>query len=99
MSAPTVQLDGKAHVIVQNEAFDRLATLAKAADLRQLTEPDADGNYPAMDYARASLARKTIRDRAAAGLNQRELAVLAGIRVTGDRNRWPTRRQRRRRWE
>jgi transcriptional regulator with XRE-family HTH domain len=37
--------------------------------------------YPAVEYARASLARKLIRDRVAAGLSQRELATRAGVRV------------------
>jgi transcriptional regulator with XRE-family HTH domain len=46
-----------------------------------LHKPDAQGNYPAVEYARASLARKIIRDRVAAGLSQRDLAVKAGIRV------------------
>jgi transcriptional regulator with XRE-family HTH domain len=46
-----------------------------------LPKPDAEGNYPAVEYARASLARKIIRDRAAAGLSQRELAKRAGISV------------------
>jgi predicted transcriptional regulator len=53
--------------------------LAKAADLPALPAPDAAGNYPAVEYARASLARKIIRDRVAAALTQRELAKRAGI--------------------
>jgi transcriptional regulator with XRE-family HTH domain len=44
-----------------------------------LSSSNADGNVPAVAYARASLARKIIRDRSAAGLSQRELAKLAGI--------------------
>jgi ribosome-binding protein aMBF1 (putative translation factor) len=40
-----------------------------------------NGNYDAIAYARASLARKIIRDRQAAGLSQAELARRAGIRV------------------
>jgi DNA-binding XRE family transcriptional regulator len=43
-------------------------------------KPDAKGNYPALPYARASLARKLIRRRQAAGLTQVELARRAGIR-------------------
>jgi DNA-binding XRE family transcriptional regulator len=61
--------------------YDRLATLAKAAELPPLPEPDAHGNYPAVEYARSSLARKIIRHRVAAGLSQRELARKAGVRV------------------
>jgi DNA-binding XRE family transcriptional regulator len=81
MTAQTIHIDGKAYVIVERGEYDRLATLAKAAALPPLPGPDAAGNYPAVDYARASLARKIIRDRVAAGLNQKELAQLAGIRV------------------
>ncbi|MBI1900246.1 MAG: helix-turn-helix transcriptional regulator [Planctomycetia bacterium] len=47
----------------------------------RLPKPDADGHYPAVEYARVSLARKIIRDRVAAGLSQRQLALRAGIRV------------------
>jgi transcriptional regulator with XRE-family HTH domain len=50
-----------------------------ADNIPPLPEPDGDGNYPAVEYARASLARKIIRDRGAVGLSQRELATRAGI--------------------
>jgi transcriptional regulator with XRE-family HTH domain len=40
-----------------------------------------NGNFDANAYARASLARKLIRDRRAAGFSQAELARRAGIRV------------------
>ena len=55
------------------------AIIHKAADLPPLPAANADGNYPAVEYARASLARKIIRDRVAAGLTQRDLAERAGI--------------------
>jgi DNA-binding XRE family transcriptional regulator len=77
----TIHLHGKTYVILDRQQYDRLATLAKAADLPPLPEPDSDGNYPAIEYARASLARKIIHDRVAAGLSQKELAKRAGIRV------------------
>jgi DNA-binding XRE family transcriptional regulator len=38
------------------------------------------GNYPAVEYARTSLARKIIKMRRMAGLSQAELARRAGIR-------------------
>jgi DNA-binding XRE family transcriptional regulator len=79
MTTQTIVLDGKPYVIVPREEFDKLTILAKAADLPPLPAPDAQGNYPAVEYARASLARKIIRDRVAAGLTQRELAKRAGI--------------------
>jgi DNA-binding XRE family transcriptional regulator len=73
-------LEGKPYVLLPRDEYDKLTTLAKATDLPPLPAPDADGNYPAVEYARASLARKIIRDRAAVGLTQRELAKRAGIR-------------------
>jgi ribosome-binding protein aMBF1 (putative translation factor) len=81
MSAQTILLEGKPYVVLSRDEYDRLTTLAKAAELPPLPRPDAQGNYPAVEYARASLARKIIRDRVAAGLSQRELATRAGVRV------------------
>jgi predicted transcriptional regulator len=49
-------------------------------DLPALPRPNADGTYPALEYARLSLARSLIRDRKAAGLSQQKLANLAGVR-------------------
>lgn len=81
MLAQTIMLEGKPYVVLPRDEFDRLSALAKAGELPPLPKPDAQGNYPAVEYARASLARKFIRDRVAAGLSQRELATLAGVRV------------------
>ena len=75
----TIMVDGKPYVLLPRAEYEKLATLAKAADLPPLPAADADGNYPAVEYARASLARKIIRDRVAAGWTQRELAKRAGI--------------------
>jgi len=77
----TIMVDGRPYVLLPREEYERLTTLAKAADLPPLPHPDAAGNYPAVEYARASLARKIIRDRVAAGLSQRKLATLAGISI------------------
>ncbi|MBI2477678.1 MAG: helix-turn-helix transcriptional regulator [Planctomycetia bacterium] len=77
----TILVDGKPYVLLPRAEYERLTTLAKAADLPPLPAPDADGNFPAVEYARASLARKIIRDRVANGMTQRELAKLAGISV------------------
>ena len=70
MSVQTIHLHGKAYVVLEREEFQRLETLAKAAALPELPPADEDGNFPAVAYARVSLARKIIRDRVAAGLNQ-----------------------------
>lgn len=78
MSTQTIHLDGKPYVILPKDQYDQMAVLAKVP---QLPEPDADGNYPAAEYARASLARGIMLDRLKAGLTQRELAELAGIRA------------------
>lgn len=75
----TIMVDGKPYVLLPRDEYEKLTTLAKAADLPAFPKPDAKGNYPAVEYARASLARKIIRDRVAAGLSQRKLAELAGI--------------------
>ncbi len=75
----TIMVDGKPYVLLPRDEYEKLTTLAKAADLPPFPKPDAKGNYPAVEYARASLARKIIRDRVAAGLSQRKLAELAGM--------------------
>src|SRR3989304_864293 len=80
MGTAIVKLDGRDYVILPRADYVRLSKLAKAAELPPLPEPDAHGNYPAVDYARASLARNIIRGRVEAGLTQLELAKLAGIR-------------------
>ena len=41
---------------------------------------DANGNYPALDYLRASIARDIVRERRGLGLSQQALAKLAGVR-------------------
>ncbi len=77
----SIRLGGKDYVIIERAEYDRPRTLAKAEALPALPSIGPDGNYPAVDYARASLARKIIAERAAAGLTQRQLADAAGIRV------------------
>lgn len=52
-----------------------------ATKLPSLPQADDRGRYPAIEYARISLARKIIRDRVSMGLLLEELARLAGIRM------------------
>ena len=83
MSTQTVTLEGKQFVIVPREEYDfllRKARIAKDIELPRLPEPNANGCYPAVEYGCASLARKLIRRRWSAGLTQKELARLAGVR-------------------
>jgi ribosome-binding protein aMBF1 (putative translation factor) len=49
-------------------------------NLPPLPKPDKHGRFPALEYARVSLARDVIRDRRAAGLTQQELAKHVGTR-------------------
>jgi predicted transcriptional regulator len=48
--------------------------------MKRLPKPDKHGRFPALQYARISLARDLIRDRKGVGLSQQQLADLAGIR-------------------
>lgn len=79
--AKHVELDGRRYVILTREEYERLLTLGKVAELPPLPEPDADGNLPAVEYARASIARDLVRTRAELGLTQKDLAQAAGVRV------------------
>ena len=78
MGKATIELEGKMYVIVEKSEYDRLKTLAKAADL---PAADAQGNRPALEFATATIARDIIRDRVDVGLSQTELAKRAGVRV------------------
>ena len=50
--------------------------------LPALPPADASGHYPALETARAIVARQVIRARKAAGWTQAELAARAGVRPT-----------------
>jgi len=47
---------------------------------KRSSRPDKHGRFPALQYARISLARDIIRDRKGVGLSQQRLADLAGVR-------------------
>jgi ribosome-binding protein aMBF1 (putative translation factor) len=69
------------YVVLPRTEYERIAALAEMAELPPLPEADDKGNYPAVEYLRASIARNIIKDRIKAGLSQKELAARAGIRV------------------
>ncbi|MFO1092633.1 MAG: helix-turn-helix transcriptional regulator [Planctomycetaceae bacterium] len=73
-----ITLEGRQYVIVPREEYERLSQVAR---LPELPVPDRDGNYPAVEYARASLARKLILRRERIAVSQAALARAAGIRV------------------
>lgn len=74
----TVTLSGKRYVIVPEAEYRKLQA---ATQWPIMPAPDAEGNYPAVEAIRASLARKLIRDRVSAGLSQQELGEMAGVRI------------------
>ena len=81
MTVKILELAGKRWAIMSEKDYMRLAAHAgEKGDWPALPKPDAHGNYPAVDYARVSLARKIIKARRQAGLTQAELARRAGIR-------------------
>ncbi len=70
---------GKRMVLLEEAEYLRLKQKADEWE-PLLPEPDADGNYPAEEALRVSLARKIIRHRRRVGLSQAELARRVGIR-------------------
>jgi ribosome-binding protein aMBF1 (putative translation factor) len=84
MVAAAFKINGQRFVILPEGEYEALVSRRNAdgePDLPALAKPLANGNDDAVAYARASLARKIIRDRRAAGLSQAELARRAGIRI------------------
>jgi DNA-binding XRE family transcriptional regulator len=81
-----VEVDGKRFVFLPEVEYERLCHGAGEAvtmdddEMPALPKPDARGRFPALEYARISLARDLIRDRKGVGLSQQRLADLAGIR-------------------
>lgn len=79
----TIDIKGDRYVLLEKREYDRLRTMvAKLSELAPpIPKPDERGLRPAMPTIRAIIARDIIRDRLAAGLTQKELAKLAGVRA------------------
>lgn len=81
-----IEVAGQRFVLLPEREYERLCSRASETvpltdeNLPPLPKPDKNGNFPAVEYARISLARDVIRDRRLAGLTQQELATLAGTR-------------------
>lgn len=81
-----IEVAGQKFVLVPEGEYDRLCSRAGEGvrltdeDLPPLPRPDKQGNFPAVEYARISLARDIIRDRRSAALTQQQLAELVGAR-------------------
>jgi DNA-binding XRE family transcriptional regulator len=79
VAARRVTVKGKRMVMLAEADFDRL--MRKADEFEPLLpDPLPNGNYPAVQYLRVSLAIKIIRHRRRLGLTQADLARRAGIR-------------------
>ena len=72
-------INGRRMVILKEEEYTRLKQMADEWE-PLLPEPLPNGNYPALEYLRVSIARDIIRHRRRAGLTQVELARRARIR-------------------
>ena len=81
MSVSPVTINGKAYVILERNEYEALKSSKAEAELPPLPERDEYGHYPAVAYGRVSIARDIIQGRLKAGLTQKALANLAGIRV------------------
>lgn len=78
-----LNLDGKQFVVLDRGEYERLRSVeraAKEADLPEWPPADAEGNRPAREFVRVSIARDIIKERTTLGLTQEQLAKLAGIR-------------------
>ena len=84
LKMPRLELDGRRYVVIEEKEYEHLCRKNGQAlepdELPAYPKADADGNFPALEYARVSLARNLIRDRRALGLSQQQLASLAGLR-------------------
>ncbi|MGA2033669.1 MAG: helix-turn-helix domain-containing protein [Thermoguttaceae bacterium] len=74
----TVTLGGQRFVILPEADYRELVGETWEPPLPQ---PDAKGNYAAVESARVLLARKIMRRRRAVSLTQAELANRAGVRL------------------
>ena len=77
-----LELAGKQFVVIERGEFERLTghVMDSGAVLPPLPAPDANGNYPAIAYGRALLARRIVAARSRAGWSQAELARRAHVR-------------------
>ncbi|HJT36548.1 MAG TPA: helix-turn-helix transcriptional regulator [Pirellulales bacterium] len=80
-----LEVAGKRFVLLEESEYQRLCQVAgqvaeTADDLPALPKPNKKGQFPALEYARISLARDLIRNRKELGLSRQRLAELARIR-------------------
>ncbi|MGC9258591.1 MAG: helix-turn-helix transcriptional regulator [Phycisphaerae bacterium] len=76
-----VQLPERAYLKLLERAGESVSGNTDEQGLPPLPKELPGGGYPALEYAKASLARDIIRTRRRLGLSQAELARRAGIPV------------------
>jgi len=83
MRVQTLTVANQEFVVIPRAEFDRLRERAGESEvgLPPLPQADAEGNVPAVAYARAIIARRIIRARRAVGWSQAELARRSGVRA------------------
>jgi len=79
MAHATLNMDGKTFVLVPDAEYRDLT--ASRAARPKFPRADEEGNFPAVQTGRVSIAREIIRRREAIGLSQKALAESAGIRA------------------
>ena len=78
MAYDTMTMKGKKFVLVPQDQFKRLMDQDQ---MPPLPAADVNGNFPALQTTRVSIARTIIKERKRAGMTQKDLAAAAGIRV------------------
>jgi DNA-binding XRE family transcriptional regulator len=76
MTLDTITRKGRKFVLVPIEEYERM----NGEPPPPFPPIDADGTSNAIGFARASIARRLIADRRAAGLSQQQLSKLAHVR-------------------
>ena len=79
MKFSTLNVPSGQIVVLPREEFDRLAE--KAGIFPRLPPEDEEGNSDALAFMDATIARSLIRRRIEAGLTQKALAKLSGLRL------------------
>ena len=77
MTARVVSIEGTELVILSRAEFDHL--MERAGVMPPLPKAARDGSVPAIEFARADIAREVVRRRIAAGMTQQELAQKIGV--------------------
>jgi DNA-binding XRE family transcriptional regulator len=81
--ANAITIEGRRFVLVPAREYDRLRRAAGLAQSspRVARATGTGASRPAVETMRAIMARDVVRDRQSAGLTQKQLADLAGLRL------------------